>query len=55
MLGAPRETTSRICGMFMDVGLITIHKKRITVTAPERMAHFYKTGDMSGDSSDRST
>lgn len=47
MLGAPRETTFRICKMFMDAGLITICRKRITVTAPERMAHFYKTGDMS--------
>lgn len=46
MLGAPRETTSRICKLFVDAGLITISKKRITVTAPERMAHFYKTGDM---------
>lgn len=50
MLGAPRETTSRICKLFMDAGLITISKKRITVTAPERMAHFYKTGDMGEES-----
>ena len=47
MLGAPRETTSRICGMLTEAGLITIRKKRIIVTAPDRMAHFYKTGDMS--------
>ena len=47
MLGAPRETTSRICGMLAEAGLITIRKKRIIVTAPDRMAHFYKTGDMS--------
>lgn len=46
MLGAPRETTSRICGMFMDAGLITICKKRIIVTAPERLVYFYKSGDM---------
>lgn len=46
MLGAPRETTSRICGMLAEAGLITIHKKRIIVTAPDRMAHFYKTGKL---------
>lgn len=44
LLGAPRETTSRLCKKLMDHGLIKISGKRIFITSPEKMAHFYKTG-----------
>ena len=44
MLGAPRETTSRLCNTLTDYGLMKIQKKRITITNPQRMSNFYKTG-----------
>lgn len=44
MLGAPRETTSRLCNTLTDYGLMKIRKKRITITDPRRMSNFYKTG-----------
>lgn len=44
MLGAPRETTSRACGMLIDYGLIKVEKKRITIVDSEKMSSFYKTG-----------
>lgn len=44
MLGAPRETTSRLCNTLTDYGLMKIRKKRITITDPQRMSYFYKTG-----------
>lgn len=44
MLGAPRETTSRLCNTLTDYGLMKIRKKRITITNPQRMSNFYKTG-----------
>lgn len=46
MLGAPRETASRLCKSLSDMGLIRIMKKRITVRDPEKLAHFYKTGEI---------
>lgn len=46
MLGAPRETTSRICKILTDEGLIAVQKKRIVVLDPERMAAYYKTGEL---------
>ncbi|MDO4976946.1 MAG: molybdopterin-guanine dinucleotide biosynthesis protein B [Eubacteriales bacterium] len=42
MLGCPRETTSRICRVFQDQGLITINRKRITILDPDRLAALYK-------------
>lgn len=44
MLGAPRETTSRLCKRLADCGLIRMSGKRITVTGLEKMSQFYKTG-----------
>lgn len=44
MLGAPRETTSRLCKTLTDYGLIRMNRKRITITNPEKMSAFYKTG-----------
>ncbi|MEE1313719.1 MAG: Crp/Fnr family transcriptional regulator [Lachnospiraceae bacterium] len=44
MLGAPRETTSRLCKTLTDYGLMKMNKKRIIITNPEKMAIFYKTG-----------
>ncbi len=46
MLGAPRETTSRLCNTLTDYGLMRIRKKRITIVDPEKMSHFYKTGNI---------
>ena len=44
MLGAPRETTSRLCKKLVDHGLIQMAGKRIYIADPEKMSHFYKTG-----------
>ena len=46
MLGVPRETTSRVCSILTDAGLIAIKKKRIFIADPKKMAHFYKTGEI---------
>ena len=32
MLGAPRETTSRICSSLCEKGILVIERKRITIT-----------------------
>lgn len=44
MLGAPRETASRICSVLTGHGLIKMNKKRVTILQPELMERFYKTG-----------
>lgn len=44
LLGAPRETTSRVCKTLAEHGLIRMEKKRICIPDRERMARFYKTG-----------
>ncbi len=44
LLGTPRETTSRVCRSLVEHGLISMERKRITITDRERMARFYKTG-----------
>lgn len=44
LLGAPRETTSRLCSTLADAGLIAMRKKRIIVVEPDQLAFFYKTG-----------
>lgn len=46
MLGAPRETTSRLCNTLAEHGLMKIRRKRITITNPAAMAHFYRTGEI---------
>jgi len=46
MLGVPRETTSRVCSVLVEHGLIAINKKRITISDPQKMAQFYKTGQI---------
>ncbi|MBQ9991153.1 MAG: Crp/Fnr family transcriptional regulator [Lachnospiraceae bacterium] len=45
MLGVPRETTSRACGMLVEYGLIKAEKKRITILDSEKMSAFYKNGN----------
>lgn len=44
MLGAPRETTSRLCKTLSDYGLISIQKKRITITDIDGMSRLYREG-----------
>ena len=46
LLGAPRETTSRVCRKLADFGLIIMEKKRIYLPSPEKMVIFYKTGSL---------
>lgn len=46
MLGSSRETTSRMCGTLMDLGLITMEKKKITVRDQEKLLTYYRTGKM---------
>lgn len=46
MLGAPRETTSRLCRTLTEYGLLRMDKKRITITNPDQMSRFYKTGEI---------
>lgn len=48
LLGAPRETTSRVCRKLTDYGLITAEKKKIYIMDAEKMAHFYKNGSVEG-------
>lgn len=44
MMGAPRETTSRLCKTLVDYGLIQINKKRITILDAEQLAQLYRKG-----------
>lgn len=44
LMGAPRETISRLCSTLVDYGLITMEKRRITVIDPKNMVIFYKEG-----------
>lgn len=46
LLGAPRETTSRVCRKLTDCGLILIEKKKIYITNAEKIAFFYKYGSL---------
>lgn len=46
MLGVPRETASRIRNSLVKYGLIFVEKKRIIVAHPDKMAHFYRTGEI---------
>lgn len=46
MLGAPRENTSRLCKTLTEFGLIRMEKKRIVIVNPEKLSHFYKTGEI---------
>ncbi|MDO5411741.1 MAG: Crp/Fnr family transcriptional regulator [Lachnospiraceae bacterium] len=42
LLGAPRETTSRICRNLTEKGFIRIEKKNIIVNSMDGLAEFYK-------------
>lgn len=44
LMGAPRETISRLCKTLTDYGLMKMEKRKITITDPDRMAFFYKEG-----------
>ena len=44
LLGAPRETTSRVCRKLTDCGLICMDKKKISIPDVEKMVSFYKNG-----------
>ena len=46
MLGAPKETTSRLCKNLSEAGLIRMDKRRIIIINPEKLSHFYKTGEV---------
>lgn len=45
MLGAPRETASRLCRTLVDYGLIQMKGKRIIIPNTQKMSTFYKTGE----------
>lgn len=44
LLGAPRETTSRVCGTLAARRLIAMERKRIVILDPDRLSRFYRTG-----------
>lgn len=44
LLGAPRETTSRVCRKLADYGLILMERKKIYVPNREKIVFFYKNG-----------
>lgn len=44
-LGAPRETTSRVCKELCKKKLIFMEQKKIYVLSADRMSHFYKHGE----------
>lgn len=46
MLGAPRETASRLCRTLVDYGLIQMKGKRIIIPNTQKMSTFYKTGEI---------
>lgn len=50
LLGAPRETTSRVCRKLMSFGLILIEKKKIYILDAEKMALFYKNSALENNS-----
>lgn len=48
ILGAPRETTSRLCRTLIDRGLIRTSRKRIVIIDKDRMARFCRSGQCDG-------
>lgn len=46
MLGAPRETASRLCRTLVDYRLIQMKGKRIIIINPQRISAFYRTGEI---------
>ena len=50
LLGAPRETTSRVCRKLTEYGLIHMEKKKIYIPDTAKMSAFYKTGKLDGSS-----
>lgn len=45
-LGAPRETTSRVCKELCKKGLISMEQKKIYVLSADKMSYFYKHGQL---------
>lgn len=45
-LGAPRETTSRVCRKLVDYGLIVMEQKKVFIPDPEKMSWFYRNGSL---------
>lgn len=45
-LGAPRETTSRICKLLCSYQLIEMENKKIYLLSPDKLSYFYKKGDL---------
>ena len=43
LLGAPRETTSRICKKLADQGLVIIEKKKIYIPDMDKIAVFHQS------------
>ena len=46
MLGVSRETISRTCAVLIENELIKVHRKRVIVKDQDRLAVFYKTGEI---------
>ncbi len=46
MLGAPRETASRLCRTLVDYSLIQMRGKRIIILNPQKISIFYRTGEI---------
>lgn len=46
LMGAPRETISRLCKTLTDYGLMKMEKRRITIADPDRLALFYREGKL---------
>ncbi|MBQ9157532.1 MAG: Crp/Fnr family transcriptional regulator [Eubacterium sp.] len=46
MLGVPRETASRVFRVLADQKLVRQERKRVIVIDPDRLAHFYKIGEI---------
>ncbi len=46
MLGAPRETASRLCRTLVDYKLIQMKGKRIIILDPRKISAFYRTGEI---------
>ena len=44
LMGAPRETTSRLCKTLTDYGLISIKKRKVYIPDVDRLSKFYCEG-----------
>lgn len=43
LLGAPRETTSRVCRRLSDLGLIRMERKKVCIPDPAGLSRFYRS------------